>query len=300
MLDSHRPRPVPPELAASVVATLPTEGEVKRLTVSDMQKLESVSAVLRPHEREKVYLIKVVDSPQARVGLHARFIVVASNTALRILSPVQFQAIVAHEIGHEYVWDEYESARRKGNTSRLRALELFCDGVAAVTLARIGVAPAELLDALRLLDASDRRNGIVLEDNSYPTLAERADFAQQIATWLKGDRSSSRHPTAAEGRKFVVECDPRRGRFAARLRSNLPRSSVCLAQSTVEDRPVAASPNTRPVRDQGNTLGKPLGYRWEPNSILWTTYEWVLRSAQLLASPTRRELRHPKLSGSRV
>jgi hypothetical protein len=193
VLDRHRPPPLASELAASIVAALPAEGEVKRLTVSDIQKLESVSVVLRAHGRDRVYLIKVVDSRQARVGLHARFIVLMTNTALRILSPAQLQAIVAHEIGHEYVWDDYESARQKGNRSRLRALELFCDGVAAVTLARIGTPPAALIAAVSLLDASDRLNGLASEDNSYPTVAERADFARQIMKWLAGGRSSSLH-----------------------------------------------------------------------------------------------------------
>jgi hypothetical protein len=191
VLDRHRPRPVDPELAASIIGALPKEGEVKRLAASDVQKLESVSTVLRAHGREKIYMIKVVDSRQARVGLHARFIVLMTNTALRILSPLQLQAMVAHEIGHEYVWDEYESARRKGNTRRLRELELFCDGVATVTLARIGAAPAALVDALRSVDASDRRNGLVSEDRSYPAVAERADFARQIINWLEARRSSS-------------------------------------------------------------------------------------------------------------
>jgi hypothetical protein len=198
ILASHRPQPLGPELVARTVAVLPTEGEVKRLTLSDRQKLESVSAVLRAHGREEAYVFKVVDSRQARVGLHARFIVLVTHTALGILSPAQFQAIVAHEIGHEYVWDEYESARAKGNTSRLRALELFCDGVAIVTLARIRAAPTALVEALRLLDASDRRNGLVSEDRSYPTVPERADFVREIIKWLERGRSdSSNRPAVA-------------------------------------------------------------------------------------------------------
>jgi hypothetical protein len=197
VLDSRRPLPVAPELAASIVAALPKGGEMKRLTVSDIRKLESLSAVLRAHGREQVYRIKVVDSRQARVGLHARFVLLVTHTVLRILSTTQLQAIVAHEIGHEYVWDEYEAARQKSNRSRLRALELFCDGVATVTLSGIGAAPESLTDALRLLDASDRRNGFLSDDNSYPTVAERADFARQIVRWLDGGRGSSSHRPAA-------------------------------------------------------------------------------------------------------
>jgi hypothetical protein len=125
------------------------------------------------------------------VGLHARFIVLVSYPALRILSPVQLQAIVAHEIGHEYVWDAYEAARQKGNRRQLRALELFCDGIAMVTLARIRASQTALIDAIRFLVASNSLKGFASEDNSYPTLAERAWFARQIRKWL-GDGHSSR------------------------------------------------------------------------------------------------------------
>ncbi len=194
LLDRRRPPLVTPELAARIVADLPTEGEVKRRTVSDMHKLGSISVVLRAHGREGVYLTKVVDSVQARVGLHARFILLATNTALRVLSPVQFQAIVAHEIGHEYVWDEYEAARHQGDWRKLRALELFCDGVAMVTLARIGADPATLTEALRLMAASDKLNRLVSDDSSHPTVVERAEFARQIGQWLDAGRGSTSDP----------------------------------------------------------------------------------------------------------
>ncbi len=182
LLDKRRPPLVAPELAARIIATLPNEGEVKSLTGADRQKLDSLSAVLKAHGREQTYLLKVVDSRQARVGLHARFVVLVTLTALRILSPAQLQAIVAHEIGHEYVWDEYEAARRQNDWPQLRTLELYCDAVALVTLARIRTNPETLAEGLRLMDRSDKRNGFEMSENWYPTVAERAGFARQIMT----------------------------------------------------------------------------------------------------------------------
>jgi hypothetical protein len=184
-LYGQRPPLVDPELAARVVASLPKVGEVKRLAGWQVHKLGFLSAVLRAHGREEVYLVKVVDSAQARVGLHARFVLLLTSTTLRLLSPAQLQAIVAHEIGHEYVWDEFEAARREGDWSRLRALELFCDGVALVTMARIGPDRDALTNALRVMAASDHRNGILWDDRSYPSLAERAKFAREISKWLE-------------------------------------------------------------------------------------------------------------------
>ena len=66
--------------------------------------------MLKLHGRDTDYLFKVVESPQARIAIHARFVVLITDTALRLLTPSQLQALVAHEIGHEYVWEEYEEA----------------------------------------------------------------------------------------------------------------------------------------------------------------------------------------------
>ena len=189
LLDLQRPAAVTPQLASAIIATLPNEGEVMRLTAAEGQKLASISAVLRAHDREGVYLAKVVDSPQARVGLHARFVLLVTRTALRMLSAAQLQAVVAHEIGHEYVWLDYEAARAKGNNRRLRSLELFCDGVALLTLARIGVEPRTLINALRLLEFSNHPSGLVPKYDSHPAMPDREDFARQIRTWI--DRGGS-------------------------------------------------------------------------------------------------------------
>jgi hypothetical protein len=194
-LDLNRPAAVTPQVASAIRAALPSEGEVRRLTVLEQEKLESLSAVLRAHDRDGVYLLKVVDSPQARIGLHARLVVLVTRTALRILSAAQLQAIVAHEIGHEYVWLDYESARAMGNSRRLRSLELFCDGVALLTLARIGAELETLTEALRLLEFSDRRNGLISDDSSHPTLPDREDFARQIRIWLDTEGRFSRAQT---------------------------------------------------------------------------------------------------------
>lgn len=184
LLDLKRPAPVTPQFASEIRGALPQEGEVRNLTPADGYKLASISAVLRAHNREGVYLVKVVDSQQARVGLHARFVVLVTRTALRMLSATQLQAVVAHEIGHEYLWLDYESARAKGDSRRLRSLELFCDGIALLTLARIGLEPETLIDALRLMEFSNGRNGLVQEFDSHPTLLDRVELARQIKTWL--------------------------------------------------------------------------------------------------------------------
>jgi hypothetical protein len=141
--------------------------------------------VLRAFGRDGIYTLKILDSRQARLGLHARFVLLISETALTALTPVQLEAAVAHEIGHEYVWDDFERSRARRDSEHVRELELFCDGIAAVTLARIGEDPGEWIAALERLYAHDRSRGLVYEnEKEYPSLQERCRFVKQLRTWL--------------------------------------------------------------------------------------------------------------------
>src|SRR5579884_4354225 len=150
---------IAPDLKQRVIASLPKDGEVISLSAENCKKLQSVLPVVNLYGRGEDYLFKVVESPQARVAIHARFVVLVTDTALRLLTPSQLQALVAHEIGHDYVWEEYQEAQNRHDWRRVRELELFCDAVAVYTLISIGVPSSTLIDALRTMAASDERNG---------------------------------------------------------------------------------------------------------------------------------------------
>ncbi len=174
------PPPLSAELKARIAASLPKEGEVKALTAIQAAKLKAVAPVLKVHGREDDYLLKVVESRQARVAIYARSVVLITETALGVLSATQLQALVAHEIGHEYVWNEFEEARKKGDYGRLRELELVCDGVAILTLHRIGAPVSSLIEGLRAVTNSDQWNGLEVDGRSHPTLVQRAQFARRV------------------------------------------------------------------------------------------------------------------------
>ncbi|MGI8671995.1 MAG: hypothetical protein ACR2LU_05255 [Luteitalea sp.] len=74
-----------------------------------------------------------------------------SRPALELLAAEELQGVIAHEVGHEYVWDEWENATRQGNSDKLKDLELICDAVGALTRARIGVPPERLITGLQRL-----------------------------------------------------------------------------------------------------------------------------------------------------
>src|SRR5262249_17346869 len=140
----RRIEPLPrlsPELRALVIAALPTEGEAKTLTAAQHEKVAAALApVLRSHGSEADYLLKVVESPRAQVGIHSRFVILITDTALRVLTRGQLQAVISHEVGHAYFWNEYEAAQVAGDWARIRELELYCDGIAVLTLRRLGAA----------------------------------------------------------------------------------------------------------------------------------------------------------------
>ena len=109
-LDNIRPAPVDAAAKRRAVARLPTTGEW-RPTSDEKTKLTTVRRVLIYHKREEMFEIKVVDLPQAGIVLHERAIVLITRPVLRLVSTSELQAIVAHEIGHEYFWTEYERSR---------------------------------------------------------------------------------------------------------------------------------------------------------------------------------------------
>jgi len=193
-LETARPVPVSALEKARTLAQLPKEGEVTLLDATSRQKVAALSRVLRAADRDAVYVIKVVSVPQAAVALHARVIVLISEAALSLLKPVELQAAVAHEIGHEYVWAEYEEAKKSGDHRRVQELELMCDAIAIVTLRRLDVEASPLMTALeKIIRFNRERLGIALNEADYPTLAQRREFARALVAWEKeGLRASVR------------------------------------------------------------------------------------------------------------
>jgi hypothetical protein len=183
--ESALPAPVTPAELERVLATLPAKGEVSRLDAVQRQKLTAVRRVLELHGREAVYVIKIIELPRAFVGLHARAIVLISEPALDLLDAEELQALVAHEVGHEYFWSDYFRARHDDDRRLLRTLELLCDGFAIVTLRRAGTDPGALTSALeRVIRYNRARFGAALNEDHYPAIGERRSFAKHLIEWL--------------------------------------------------------------------------------------------------------------------
>jgi hypothetical protein len=202
LLETARPTPVSAEQKAHILRSLPSEGEVTNVNGPALLKLAAVRQVLRAAERDAVYEIKVIDVPQASIGLHARAVLLISEAALALLRADELQAVTAHEVGHEYVWLDYERASTLGDRNRLKELELVCDGIAIVTLHRLGMKAARLMSGIEKISRfNHERLGTALNESSYPTLVQRRTFARAATAWAAGATSR----TAAGVRRPSLE-----------------------------------------------------------------------------------------------
>ena len=125
----------------------------------------------------------------AFVGLCERAVLLISDSALSLLTAEELQASAAHEVGHEYIWMEYHEANKRHDNRRLKELELFCDGIAILTLRRVGLGPAPLLTAtekittFNLLSTAPAWNA-----EKYPSAGERRRFARAVVKWADAQR----------------------------------------------------------------------------------------------------------------
>jgi hypothetical protein len=185
LLKSARPMPVSAEDKARALSSLPEEGEVTNLNTAARRKLAALGEVLRPNDRDGVYEIKVIAVPQAAVALHARAVILISEAALTLLDADELQALMAHEVGHEYVWAERERAFSLADRNGLKDLELVCDAIAIVTLHGLGMDVSRLMTAVQKISRYNRqRFGTATNEKDYPTVAERRAFARAVGAWL--------------------------------------------------------------------------------------------------------------------
>jgi hypothetical protein len=182
LLMTARPAPVPDEEKLRALRVLPLEGEITQFSASVRQKLAAVTELLRATGRESVYDIKVIAVPQAAIGLYARAVILISEAALTLLDADELPALVAHEIGHEYVWTERERSFRLADRTRLKDLELVCDGIAIVTLRALGMDVSRLMSGVQKVSRFNRKRfGPANNERDYPTVAQRETFALAMA-----------------------------------------------------------------------------------------------------------------------
>ena len=179
-LDKFRPAAEPPALRRAL-QRLPVKGHVRNLNRAQQAKLDSIEPILRLHQRPGTYEIRVYEDPVAAVSSRPGAVLLISTAALGWLAPGELQAAVAHEIGHEYVWREKQDAAARGDHGRVQELELICDGVALLTLHRVGVNLNSLLNGIEsMLSFNFIRTRRAPQRDTHPSLYERKKFARAV------------------------------------------------------------------------------------------------------------------------
>lgn len=184
-----RPAPVPAATRLAALQRLPAHGEATNLDDRSTRKLGSLSRGLRAAQRDAIYALKVIDVPQAVVANYFAAAILVSRPALDLLEEDELEAVVAHEVAHEYVWAEYERASAQANERRLRELELVCDAIAVVTQRAAGIDPSALARAIERISRYNRsRLGQADNERRYPTVDERRRLIQLLTKRLPAPR----------------------------------------------------------------------------------------------------------------
>jgi hypothetical protein len=189
-LKSIRPQQIPPDLKAYVMAQLPREAEVKP-SASGRAKLAALEPVLNYHERGAAYEIKIGRIGKAYVGLYACAALLISEEALDLLTAEELQAVVAHEVGHDYFWHEYQLADRARQDRLVQELELRCDGIAIITLSQLGLDPSHLMSAVAKLTKFNAQLGDHSRAYAYPSLDERQAFNRAMTELVKARNTAA-------------------------------------------------------------------------------------------------------------
>ena len=154
---------------------------MKTLNEDQKRKLSALHALLALHARKDVYVVKVINVPQAWTGLYGRGVLLISAPLLKVVSSGELQALVAHEIGHEYSWAAWHSAQAAGQKDRMHEIELTCDAIAVITLQKLGADPNLLISALDRVGRFNRDHfGSAIDQTSHPSLPERRALVKQL------------------------------------------------------------------------------------------------------------------------
>lgn len=183
---AHRPAGADERLRA--LSVLPERGELRPDRL-ELPKLAAVEEVLAYHERAHAFEPKVIDVPQAVVALHQRTALLISRPALRLLSGAELQALVAHEIGHDYFWPEFERTLALGDRSGRQELELKCDGIAVLTLVALRLDLARLAGGLHKQIRFNETLGADANAADYPQLQERQRFIAALRDFARLGRT---------------------------------------------------------------------------------------------------------------
>lgn len=174
-----------PELRTKVLKMLPKDDLVNP-SADELAKLKTLEPILKYHQRDSVIELKVLRATTATAVFLAGAAVLITEPALKILTAAELQAVVAHELGHEYYWTRFEVARQNHQYTELQELELRCDGIAVITLKHLGLDPTRLISAIAKLNKYNSHPSSLIAPQNYVAFNERVAFIQRMIDFVFG------------------------------------------------------------------------------------------------------------------
>src|SRR5262249_24210119 len=178
-----------PELKAQVLNMLRREDLVNP-SAEGRIKLLALDPILRYHERDSTIELKVLRVHTAMTAFLAGAAIIITEPALEILTAEELQAVVAHELGHEYYWGEFELARQRQRYLEIQELELRCDSIGIIPLHQLGLNPESLTSAIVKLDKYNRQYGSINSPN-YVLSEDRFRFIRSMIEMTRAGNKSA-------------------------------------------------------------------------------------------------------------
>ena len=120
-------------------------------------------------------------------------VLVLSDSLAGGLSDDELTGVMAHEMGHLYFMEETVAAKKRGDDSAQKVVELKCDAVAMLTLELLGKDPTQyprglqrILNLMRNKDLANLPYNIERkrESRRHPSIVERTQFAERFIRQL--------------------------------------------------------------------------------------------------------------------
>lgn len=194
-LKSIRPVGISAEQRALLVASIRRE-DIVAPSPQRQTKLNALRPVLEYHERATVE-VKILRLGLAWVGFLEGAAVAVSEEAMDLLTAEELQAVIAHELGHEYFTAEYELARKNKQYDKVKEVELRCDAISIITMKSLGLNPDALLSGITKLTTFNEGRGVKNNSNLVTSLDDRLRFCQAMRKLVES-RGATSQPIAGK------------------------------------------------------------------------------------------------------
>ncbi len=181
----QRPTPLSPDRRAFYKKELFNRPELAhtRLLDSNTQEAQAVLEIVKPvlgvlgrYRWQDAVDIVVLDQKAPFIGLYRESIFIVTTSVIKLLTPDQLRASLAHELAHECFIEELIAADRAQDVAAHHLVEYKCDLIATIALNGLGQDPFTLVEGI----ARIKSNGAAPDTSSHPESADRKNCLKEF------------------------------------------------------------------------------------------------------------------------